>query len=242
MKNKVFKEDHEAWAVFGKTELRWVFNKLEIALRQNLHAGPAGTAPNKTGTYISRPIYNPYGMGVGAKKFFYSEGMYEQVINHDIVPPGHFWCEWLEGPHLSIDYRQKENGLWYTESMWEGSHASEENLTKFSSWEKLDPNIAPTPYLWGNFFPWLKEKQNQITEFNIETRSEKIIEAHLRLGNSVFEDLPIGTTLIPLWEDDLIPEEGFLPNTADDMEIVYEKKYLNGKRKGFKIVPQPYEL
>jgi len=229
-------EDHQTWDTHKKGELRWIFNKLEVALRQNLHAGPAGTAPEKDGFYVFRPTYNPYGMGVGAEKFFYSKSMYNQIIEYDFVPPGHFWCEWLDGPHLSIDYQKYDNGAWQTESVWEGKHESEDNLAKFSSWKKLDLDVAPSPYLWGNLLPWLKTRQDTINGFNIETRSGKIIEVHLRLGNDLFEQYPVGTTLIPIWENQEEPKENFLPNALEDMDIVYEKQYLKGKRKGFRLV------
>jgi hypothetical protein len=115
MKPVLAEEDFQAWELYKNTEHRWVFNKLEIALRQGLGAGPASTAPDRNGIYIYRPIYNLYGMGIGAKKFEYDkETMYDSLINNDVVPPGYFWCEWLEGEHLSIDYHQDEKGFWHT--------------------------------------------------------------------------------------------------------------------------------
>jgi hypothetical protein len=232
-----YMEDYQMWEKYKKTEIRWVFNKLEVALKQGLDAGPAGTAPSREGYYIYRPTYNPYGMGIGAKKFFYSVEMYDKIVEHDVIPPGHFWCEWLEGPHLSIDYRRYKNGMWWVESVWQGEHISEENLTKFSAWKRLKPDSAPNPYLWGHFFPWLKTKNTDINGFNIETRSGKIIEVHLRLGNDLFEEYEVGTTLVPIWEDQEIPKENFVPNKFEDMELVYKSGYLKGKRKGYKIIP-----
>lgn len=53
-----YEEDYETWEAFMHLEeFRWLFNKLEVALRQGLHAGPSGTAPRYAGTYISRPTY-----------------------------------------------------------------------------------------------------------------------------------------------------------------------------------------
>jgi hypothetical protein len=151
-----FDEDHETWEEFKtKENFRWLFNKLEVALRQNLHAGPAGTAPLRKGTYISRPIYNTYGMGIGAKKFEYDPATdYENFINHAVVPPGHFWCEWLTGPHVSIDYQTDKPNTWEVRSIWYGTHFNDENLTKFESWERLSNESAPNPYLLPLRFPW----------------------------------------------------------------------------------------
>lgn len=158
-----YQEDHEMWQKFGTSEYRWAFNKLEVAMRQGLHCGPAGTAPERSGDYIYRPVYNPFGMGIGATKFSYDlEADAERFTRHEVVPPGYFWCEWLEGPHLSIDYRKWTDGVWRTASVWEGEHRSDDNLTKFSRWTKLDADVAPNPYLWGNLLPWVKEKRSEI--------------------------------------------------------------------------------
>jgi hypothetical protein len=85
MKPVLAEEDFQAWNLYRDTEHRWVFNKLEVALRQGLHAGPAATAPDRNGTYIYRPIYNLYGMGIGAKKFKYDkDSMYDSLIKLSI--------------------------------------------------------------------------------------------------------------------------------------------------------------
>ena len=61
-------EDEQAWVAFPQH--RWVFNKLEVALKLGYEAGPACVPVQHTGTYIVRPIYNLYGMSVGAKRVF----------------------------------------------------------------------------------------------------------------------------------------------------------------------------
>ena len=59
-------DDYHAWEAYP--QYRWVLNKLDVSLRLGYHAGPAGVPVKHTGWYIVRPIYNPYGMGIGAHK------------------------------------------------------------------------------------------------------------------------------------------------------------------------------
>lgn len=190
-------EDFETWNRYSQyPELRWVFNKMEVAIRQGLHCGPVGTAPSKEGYYISRPIYNVFGMGISAEKFYYKESMEDQMVNHDHLKPGHFWCEWIDGPQYSADYRLFNNGEWHCVSYTTGKHYSDDNLIKFQKWIKLDPSDAP-PLQSLPVYP----DHPEITAVNIETRQDKVLEIHLRLGNHVFDHLPVGTEIIPVWED-----------------------------------------
>jgi hypothetical protein len=237
LKDPLVEEDFQSWQRYHKTEHRWVFNKLEIALRQNLHAGPAATAPEKTGTYIFRPTYNIYGMGIGAKKFFYDKDVsYNKFINHDVVPPGYFWCEWLEGKHLSIDYNQDLDGFWHTRSVWLGKHGNKDNLTKFASWERLENYMAPS---W-NRLPiepsFLYDPE--VPVFNIEMIGDSIIEIHLRLGNDPFDEYPVGTTLLPIWNGEEAPEGEWKGNLHEDMEQYSASGYLTDVRRGY-IVKRP---
>jgi hypothetical protein len=105
--------------------------------------------------------------------------------------------------------------MWSTTSVWQGQHATDDNLTKFSSWTRLPEDTVPTPYLWGNLLPWVKESVQGINAFNIETRAGKIIEVHLRLGNDLHDIMPVGTKLIPVWEDEEAPTENFIANIKD---------------------------
>lgn len=246
MEKLKFDEDHETWEAFKHLEnFRWLFNKLEVAIRQNLHAGPAGTAPLRAGTYVSRPIYNTYGMGIGAKKFEYNpETDYEDFINHAVIPPGHFWCEWLTGPHLSIDYHVDKKNNWQTRSIWAGKHIDEDNLVKFQMWERLPNESAPHPYLSPLRVPWWGVSatpaiREMVKGFNIEMRGGKVIEIHLRFGNDPFDELPIGTKVTPVWNDEKIPDGvEFMPNLHEDMTRYSAHGNLSDVRRGF-IVTRP---
>ena len=89
-------EDYQAWEAYP--QYRWIYNKLELALELGYEAGPACVPVKKTGDYIVRPVYNLYGMGIGAvKKHFDRYKDAEDLINHEHIPPGYFWCEWFDG-------------------------------------------------------------------------------------------------------------------------------------------------
>ena len=53
---KKIDEDEEAWVAFPHH--RWVFNKLEVALKLGYAAGPACVPVQHDGMDIVRPIYN----------------------------------------------------------------------------------------------------------------------------------------------------------------------------------------
>lgn len=225
-------EDFETWNFYKlEPNIRWVFNKLEVALLQNLHAGPAGTSPVIAGDYITRPIYNIFGMGISAKKFSFNTSMTDAMNNHDILEPGHFWCEWLDGPHYSIDYRRFDDHKWRCTSHMVGEHYDDTNLTKFKQWTKLDPRDAPQYY----DLP-LHPQHWSIKGVNVEMRQGKILEIHLRLGNDPFDHLPIGTHIVPIWED-MEPLEGveYMPNLYDDMELYTAYGKLSNIRSGYMV-------
>jgi hypothetical protein len=237
LKNPRSEEDFESWNLYKNTEHRWVFNKLEVALRQGLHAGPAATAPEYSGKYIMRPIYNIYGMGIGAKSFTYDKNLdYDSLINHSVVPPGYFWCQFVEGNHLSIDYNQDINGFWHTRSVWQGRHENKNNLTRFASWTRLDNGSAPewNQLPMGPSFLYDPE----VTAFNVEMIGKYIIEIHLRLGNDPFDEYPVGSEVIPVWNDELAPEGEWKGNLHQDMELYSASGYLSDVRRGY-VVRKP---
>ena len=120
-------DDYHAWEAYP--QYRWVFNKLDVSLRLGYHAGPAGIPVKKDGYYIIRPVYNPYGMGIGAHKKWLTTDEQDDMANHKHIPPGYFWCEWLDGSHYSVDYKRVDN-TWIPINACQGFHKTEVNLTK----------------------------------------------------------------------------------------------------------------
>lgn len=228
-------EDFETWKRYGRSNFRWVFNKLELAMRQGLAAGPSATAPEKPGSYIIRPIYNIYGMGLGAKKFDYDPTQHRDMfLRGEIVPPGHFWTEWLPGVQLSVDYKRSvENGnAWVPASAMQGIHKSEDDLTKFAFWKKLDPSEGPAVDSFTTNLEFLKE--NSFTGFNIEFRGGIMTEVHLRLGNEYFDDLPVGSKITPIWDDMEDIDGEWRDNPPSVIDFSTDDK-LSAKRLGFRI-------
>ena len=227
-------EDYDAWYKFSKTKHRWAFNKLEVALRQGLEAGPAGSAPFQDGFYISRPIYNLYGMGVDAFKFAYGRTMKKKLENYSIVPSGHFWCEWLEGDQVSIDYVKNYVGEWEIASVMRGVHATDNNLTRFSYWEMLDRRPYPLPKQLPLKLSWLNDAD--VDHFNVEMRGDYVTEIHLRMGNSKFEILPVGTKITPVWDKDPVPEcDEYWDESKKDIYKYRADDKLKNARRGFAI-------
>jgi hypothetical protein len=232
-------EDYQAWEQYNHTQWRWSFNKLEVALRQGLHAGPAGVPPSHDGLYISRPIYNLYGMGIEATQFSYESNMYEDMTNHKFVPPGHFWCEWLSGDYLSIDYQKYDNETWEVSSVWQGRHYSDSNLTKFKSWTRLSNRTAPSPYELPLELEWLFKPG--LPFFNVELRGDHIIEIHLRPGNLMFNDLPVGTALYPVWQGEDWPEGQWIEDPEPDMGKHMADGHLREVRDGFIVIRNEHQ-
>ena len=75
---------------------RWVYDKLAVALSQNLSAAPHGVAPTEFPVF-SKPIYNLKGMGVDSRTLA-SPADYAAYYQ-----PGHMWMPLLTGDHISTD-------------------------------------------------------------------------------------------------------------------------------------------
>ena len=82
-------EDFQAWEKYP--EYRWVFNKLELALKLGYRAGPACVPLPPLRSHfkvVIRPIYNLYGMGIGAKVHtFIPEIDNYFIIHHGNIHP-----------------------------------------------------------------------------------------------------------------------------------------------------------
>ena len=233
-------EDYQAWDMFSGKSYRWVFNKLEVALRQGLTAGPAAVPPPHSGLYISRPTYNLYGMGVGAEQFQYDTKDYEDFTHHATVGPGYFWCEWLSGGHYSIDYQQYEDGSWRVNSVWLGSHYSHSNLTKFKSWTRLSTRATPAPHELPLELEFLDTFE--VPFFNVEMVGDRVIEVHLRPGDLKFDYLPVGTTLVPVWQGEDTPEGEYLPGVDPKMSQYKANGHITDIRDGFIVLRNPHQF
>ena len=209
-------EDYHAWEAYP--HYRWIFNKLEVSLRLGYHAGPAGIPVDKTGWYIVRPVYNPYGMGIGAHKKWLDVDWQDAMSDHKHIPPGYFWCEWFEGAHYSIDYKRGKNWKgthsdWIPLNATQGFHYSDDNLTKFQSWRIIEPPHIDLPQ-------WVHDID--VEELNIEFKDNKITEIHLRSGNDIALLGNIGTEFYPIWKGDdysHLEHLEFVPNLDEEEDF-----------------------
>jgi hypothetical protein len=220
-------DDTQAWETYP--QYRWVFNKLEVAMRFGYECGPACVPVKRKGSYIIRPIYNLFGQGIGAKKQFLDPKLHtEDMILHKFVPPGYFWCEYLNGDHYSIDYK-RENNRWVPFSAMIGTHENEKNLVRFEVWEKVEiPNFTLPDFL----------HEIDVEYLNIESKNGNPFEIHLRTGNDQIWDLPMGSKLYPSWdESDQIMRKNlkFSPNLHSDARYYAADGYLDDVRRGYYI-------
>jgi hypothetical protein len=226
MNYRSINNDVDAWVHYPKH--RWLFNKLEVSLKLGHDAAPIMVPVTRPGKYIIRPIYNLYGMGIGAHiKELRPE---DPFSDHAMGPPGTFWCEYFEGPHVSVDYKRSNDQYdpgaptdWVAYNAMQGSY-DEKDLVKFLNWTRID---VPTHAL--KVPEWIPK---DLDDLNIEWRGESIIEVHMRLGNDIMHDKHMGTVITPLWEGDPVPNDVFhLPNEESGR---YDASgYLDRNRVGY---------
>ena len=185
MKGIPLEDFQREWRDLNLDEL-WIYNKLELSTLLGYNCGPIGVEVPTPGWYIVRPPINLLGLGLGAEKVWI-----DKVTDHLTV--GHFWCEWFEGRHHSVDY---EKGKWVRTTTGDQFKS---DLTKWSKWYKIDYKI-PFPSIISQF-------KNKLY-VNCEFIGDKLIEVHLRnnpdfsYNNNVF---------IPVWEgDDISPPDGYI--------------------------------
>jgi hypothetical protein len=161
-------EDSDAWRWYPRQ--RWVYDRLAVALSQNLDAGPHGTQPPHFPVF-SKPIINLKGMGVGSC-LLQSQADYEQHY-----APGHFWMTNLEGRHVSSDVAIVDG----VPRWWRHVTGKPAGEGTFDYWIiHAEPDHALESYCGA----WIGQHLRGYTGMlNVETIGGKIIEAHLRFAD-----------------------------------------------------------
>lgn len=198
-------DDVAVWSMYPQH--RWLFNKLEVALRLEYSAAPIVVPVTEAGKYVIRPIYNLYGMGVGAHVKDLDPG--DAFEDHVAGPPGTFWCEYFEGDHVSVDYKWVEDGKGGIHSGWRPVNAMlgepGYSLQTFRSWTRIEPPLR--------LLPGFVEVLDDVADLNIEWKGEHVIEVHLRTGNDVIAHRPMGTVIYPIFDEMHVPAgHTFIPN------------------------------
>ncbi len=161
----------------------WVFDKFILSRRLGYICGAKGTSVPSPDYYVVRPCINFMGMGASAEITYI-----EEETDH-LLKDGFFWCEVFKGRHLSVDFYNGKQDLCV-----EGFKKDENNLTKWSRWEKTK-DIIEYPSI-------LKKLKRDYEWINIEYIGGKIIEIHLR-NNPDFKGHK-SHYVIPVWKDENI--------------------------------------
>lgn len=191
-------------------------------MKLGYNCGPACVPVNDSGMYVVRPIYNLYGMGVGAFKKWLRREDSEAITRHKFIPPGYFWCEFFEGEHYSVDYQWRDEGKGGIHSHWAPICTTvgkiDDNLQHFSRWKKIENTLHHLP----DFLDPLQD----VLEMNIEWKGSKIIEIHLRHGNDIVHNDPIGTEMVPHWRSD---DPKYIKDMVENDGWTYHKNYDEGE-------------
>ena len=221
--------DKDAWIVYPAH--RKYFNKLWLSQKLGYLCGPAGIAPPKKDTYIVRPIYNLYGMGLGDMQLELGPD------DCDALEPGTFWCEKFEGTHRSVNYGWQDNAVtnWGHEqkSCFIGEK-SKNNPFVFKRWYR-DINFQYTmPSALYDIFN--SNVNYKIDRWNVEIIDDKVIEVHLR--GSPYPDYD---DIFPAYEgvaleipEHRIKKYNFIKDEKNYSNISYRDK-LQPKRLGFYV-------
>lgn len=165
---KIPTEDSDAWQWYPA--YRFVYDKLRLALSQNLEAAPHGVQPPHYPVF-SKPIVNLKGMGVG------SHVLNSQVDYLAYYTPGHFWMTLLDGRHVSSDIAVVGGEpCWWRHAA--GKPAGEGTFDCWIVHAEPDAGIEARCGQWVR-----KNLAGYSGMLNIETIGETIIEAHLRFSD-----------------------------------------------------------
>ncbi len=161
-------EDSDAWQWYPA--YRFVYDKLKLALGQNLDAAPHGVPPSHYPVF-SKPIVNLKGMGVGSRV------LNSQADYLEHYTPGHFWMTLLDGRHVSSDIAVVDGEpCWWRHAT--GKPAGEGTFDYWIVHAEPDSGIEARCGEWVR-----KNLAGYSGMLNLETIGATIIEAHLRFAD-----------------------------------------------------------
>ena len=178
--------EEEVWKEIDPDDM-WVLDKLILSRKLGYVCGPTGIDVPAPGKYIVRPCVNAFGLGLGASIQYIGKST-------DHLTPGHFWCEFFEGRHFSVDYKW---GL--TKLVVEG-FKSNKTFVKWDKWAK--PNDIPALEKIVSFPKFLDEFIS-MPIVNVEFIGNKIIEVHFRENPDFANE---NSEYIPVWKKPSLSE------------------------------------
>lgn len=178
-------EEDRVWKSIAPEDI-WVMDKLILSRKLGYSSGPVGLDVPNPGFYIVRPCVNMLGLGLGAQKVWL-----EGETMH--LPVGHFWCEFFDGDHYSIDYHCGRQMLCVK------GRKPEDTFTKWTDWYRDDKKFA-----FPEILSELIERHNWM---NCEFIGDKLIEVHLRRNEDFDGNI---NHFIPVWEGESTePPKGY---------------------------------
>lgn len=166
-------EDSDAWN--WNPSHRWVYDKLAVALSQNLSAAPHGVAPTEFPVF-SKPIYNLKGMGVGSRV------LHDARAYATHYQPGHLWMSLLIGDHVSSDVAIVDGvPKWWRHARGITTSIDVGGDGTFDHWKV---SAGPEPDIERRCDAWCRKNLAGYTGMiNLETIGGRIIEVHLRFAD-----------------------------------------------------------
>ena len=167
--------DAAAWRL--NPAYRRLYDKLAVALGQDLLAAPCGVSPMDLGLAAEQPVFvkpitNLAGMSIAARP-----------LRADQLEawPGLFWCELLEGEHVSTDALLLDGRV----QMLVHTQASAQQDQQRALWWRVGVTLPDHDALVRD---WLEAQLSGYTGLcNVETIDGRVIEAHLRGSNGFFD-------------------------------------------------------
>jgi hypothetical protein len=178
-------DEDRVWETIDPHDI-WVMDKLILSRKLGYNCGPVGLDVPVPGYYIVRPCVNMLGLGLGAQRVW---------LNQDTMhlPVGHFWCEWFEGFHNSVDYYNGKQMLCVQ------GNKPDHTFTKWTDWIRNDKQFA-FPTILDDLVkrhPWI----------NCEFIGTRLIEVHLRRNEDFDGNI---NHFIPVWKGETtIPPAGY---------------------------------
>ena len=161
-------KDSDAWQWYPA--YRFVYDKLRLALGQNLDAAPHGVPPPRYPVF-SKPIVNLKGMGVGSR-VLNSQADY---LEHVRTRP--FWMTLLDGRHVSSDIAVVDG----EPRWWRHATGKPAGEGTFDYWIV---HAEPDDGIEARCGEWVRRNLAGYTGMlNLETIGATIIEAHLRFAD-----------------------------------------------------------
>ena len=160
------KNDIESWDMYPK--YNFVYNKMFICKIENIDYAPMPIIPCNFPVVI-KPIVNLLGMGNNSLKI----DNISDFLKHS--KSSHFWCEYLDGRHLSWDFVIKLG-----EIQFKFCYIGIKNkFGSFHYWRSLS-KIPKIPIGIKKLLKYFSEYTGYL---NIETINNKMIDVHLRMGD-----------------------------------------------------------